>query len=177
MSAETGKGWKLTLRIVGATVAVLSCPVGFSVFALLFHNWYAGIANLIVGVVGAFNLHLHMSFKHDRLHQNYSERSLKIIKRSSLCLGSLALLVALTFLILAGVLKRFIHPIGTSMVLPGIQSFVVFQECAMHYYYRRKYLRLAAESDRSQLTESVEEEYPAVENDSEASNGVPEIAT
>ena len=63
------------------------------------------------------------------------------------------------------------------MVLPGIQSFVVFQECAMHYYYRRKYLRLAAESDRSQLTESVEEEYPAVENDSEASNGVPEIAT
>ena len=67
--------------------------------------------------------------------------------------------------------------LGTSMVLPGIQSFVVLQECAMHYYYRRKYLRLAAESDRSQLTESVEEEYPAVENDSEASNGVPEIAT
>ena len=74
----------------------------------------SGIANLIVGVVGAFNLHLHMSFKHDRLHQNYSERSLKIIKRSSLCLGSLALLVALTFFILAGVLKRFIHPIGRS---------------------------------------------------------------
>ena len=46
----------------------------------------------------------------------------------------------------------------------------------MHYYYQRKYLRLAAESDRSQLTESVEEEYPA-EIDSEASNGVPEIAT
>ena len=63
------------------------------------------------------------------------------------------------------------------MVLPGIQSFVVFQECAMHYYYRQKYLRLAAESDRSQLTESLEEEYPSVENDSEASNGVPEIAT
>ena len=62
------------------------------------------------------------------------------------------------------------------MVLPGIQSLVVFQECAMHYYYQRKYLRLAAESDRSQLTESVEEEYPA-EIDSEASNGVPEIAT
>ena len=72
----------------------------------------SGIANLIVGVVGAFNLHLHMSFKHDRLHHNYSERSLKIIERSSLCLGSLALLAALTFFILAGVLKRFIHPIG-----------------------------------------------------------------
>ena len=84
MSSEPVKGWKLTLRIVGATVAgesyvicinlkipfskqkrwkafiigvwyyncklendyslfaVLSCPVGFSVFALLFHNWYAG---------------------------------------------------------------------------------------------------------------------------------------
>jgi len=176
MSSEPGKGWKLTLRIVGATVAVLSCPVGFSVFALLFHNWYAGIANLIVGVVGAFNLHLHMSFKHDRLHQNYSERSLKIIKGSSVSLGCLALLAALIFFILAGVLKRFIHPIGTSMVLPGIQSFVVFQECAMHYYYRRKYLRLAAESDRSQLTESVEEECPS-EYDPEASNVVPEIAT
>ena len=87
----------------------------------LIHGWFTvhyvpcpGIANLIVGVVGAFNLHLHMSFKHDRLHQNYSERSLKIIERSSLCLGTLALLAALTFFILAGVLKRFIHPIGRS---------------------------------------------------------------
>lgn len=161
-SIGPGKGWRLTLRIVGATFAVLSTPIGFSVFALLFHNYYAGIVNIFVGIMGGFNLHLHMSFKTDRLFQNYSDRGLTRLKWLSVGLGGVALVSALVFFVLAVVWKTGIHPIKSSMVLPGIQSLVVFQECALHYYFRRKYVNILSESDRAQLTPS--EETPHSDN-------------
>jgi len=152
------KGWKLTVRIVGATFAVMAFPIGFPVFALLFHNYSAGIVTFFVGMAGAFNLHLHMSFKHDRIHENYSEWALTAIRWGSACLGGLGLAGAVTFFGLAAAWKTGIHPIETSMVLPGIQCLVVFQECAVHYYFRRKYLALASEPDRSQLATAEETE-------------------
>ena len=112
--------------------------------------------------MGGFNLHLHMSFKTDRLLQNYSDRALTRLKWLSVGLGGVALVSALVFFVLAVVWKTGIHPIKSSMVLPGIQSLVVFQECALHYYFRRKYVNILSESDRAQLAPS--EETPHSDN-------------
>jgi len=156
MSEQTGKGWLLTVRIVGATFAACSAPVGFAVFAILFHNYFAGVANAIVGIIGAFNLHLHLTFKHNRLAEKYSAKSLKVLKWAAIVLGLLGLVAAFTFFCLAAIEKIPVLPIQTSMILPGIQSLLVVQECATHFFCRRKYLNLLSETDRANLVEEVE---------------------
>ena len=122
-----------------------------------------------MGTVGAFNLHLHVSFKTDRLAQNYTMKSLAALKWMSLGLGGASLVSALTFFVLAAVWKTGIHPIETSLVLPGIQSLVVFQECALFFYFRRKYLKIVSEDDRAQLTTS--EDTPESNPPSTTPNG------
>jgi len=156
MAEQTGKGWLLQLRIAGATFAVCSAPVGFCVFAILFHNYFAGVANAIVGVIGGFNLHLHLSFKKDAFTQNYSSKWLTVLKWASVIVGFFGLVAAFTFFCLAGIHKIPILPIGNSMILPGIQSLLVVQECATHFFCRRKYLKLTGESDRTHIVDESE---------------------
>jgi len=166
MTAHSGKGWLLKMRIVGATFAVCSSPIGFGVFAIMFHNYYAGIANAIVGIIGAFNLHLHLSFKNDLLTEKYSSKALAALKWTFLAVGLLGLVAAITFFSVAAVHKIPVLPIETSMILPGIQSFLVVQECATHFFCRRKYLRLLGESDRANLVHEEQVDYNSTANGS-----------
>ena len=130
---------------------------------------FSGCANILVGFVGCFNLHLHLSFKNDTFTTKYGSRSLRILKWGAVALGLMGLAAAVSFFVTATVLKIPMIPIQHSLILPGIQSLLIFQECAIHFFCRRKYTNLSVESDRSVL---VDNEIEADQSSTTSSSGV-----
>ena len=105
----------------------------------------------MVWFIFCFALHLHLSFKYDVMREKYSARAIQLLKYGAALMAFIGLFAATSFFILAGVYKVPIMPVQESLVLPGIQSFLIFQESALYLYSMRKYLKILAAPDMDHL--------------------------
>jgi len=126
-------------------------------------------------LVGCFNLHLHLSFKRDTFVAKYEPKTLAILKWGAVVLGLTGLAAAVSFFVTAALLKIPMIPIQHSLILPGIQSLLVAQEAAIHFFCRRKYTKLSMQSDRQPVLvddNEIEAEGESSSSSSSSSSGI-----
>jgi hypothetical protein len=131
----------LNYHIAMAIVGLIAGLISFFVFDFYYENYHAGSWGLLAALISIGNLHLHLLFKHGRLHTFHSERSLTAIVFLGLALVAASGIAMICYGTISYVDKIPMMPAGPSLIMGMTQSFLAFKYAAMLAWFARKYAK------------------------------------